>query len=244
MTNGSDLEAALRTPELYPELHDATHPEPERLAEALTTSSFTEAERAHLAACAECRAVVAAALRAEPSNVVSLASRRKRLTAITLTALGAAAAVALVLQDGATPSYQGTKGSAVELEASVSLLVTDAGGRTRVVFDGGQLGTDERLGFRYGDPAGHHATLTIVGYDGQRVHWYYPERSGDTGFPVEAGARSVRMKEDIELDDHRPGMLRVAVAFDAAPVEVAEALAAGRTPKGATVFRLNLREAP
>jgi len=131
--------------------------------------------------------------------------------------------------------------------AAVALLATGPDGGTRNLRGEPTVSRSERLGFRYGNPAGAHATLTILGWDGEQVHWYYPERPGGAAVRLDKGpdARGVRLPFDIALhDEHRPGALTVVAGFDLDPETLAGWLRDGRAldDERLRVFRLTLEE--
>lgn len=206
-------------------------------------ATLTEAQRAHLADCAECRWVLA--LASEGAEVVPLPARGPRWGAVVALAAAVALGVALWPRTAATPEGGLTaRGDEAPLTAEVVFLATDPSGRRRELRDDDAVPVGARLGFVYGNPGGVHATLTVLGWDGERLHRYYPE-VGEAPFAVDRGPQALgrRLPYDIELREaHGPGPLTVAAAFDVDPEALAAALEAGALPKGASVVRLRLTE--
>ncbi len=211
---------------------------------------FGPAELAHLAACTECRTVLALAAQAtaEPGEVLPFTAPAPRRRGNR--SLGWLAAAVVVVGAGLAtwrlvPAESGYthKGSAGELSPEVTFLATDTNGARRDVRERGTVFLDERLGFKYGNPAGRHRTLTVLGWDGERIHWYYPEAEGGAPFQVESGAMAVRLPFDIALrPDHRPGRLTVVGAFDVDPAALAAELRSGETPRGASAVSVEIEE--
>ncbi|MEZ4467574.1 MAG: hypothetical protein R3F43_24805 [bacterium] len=221
----------------------APHPPDERWAEVAEGGlALSAAERAHLAGCAECRAVLAETARLVARPAPAARPRRVWLSAALGLAAAAAAGAFLLLRPPPTPGPDaGTftaRGTDDAAPADVALLATDADGRRRDVADGAHLRPTDRLGVVYGNPAGAHRTLVILGRGADRTHWYYPEGPGQPAQPITSGqaARGVRLPFDVQLDDHPPGPLRIVAAFDADPAAVAAALAAGGPVPGARVL--------
>lgn len=177
----------------------------------------------HLSHCVECRDVLAVA-----ASVAPQPRRTARAWALALVpALAAAAGLALALRPG--PEYV-ARGHEVSERASVTFLAVAADGATRELAGGDTVSQAERLGFRYGNPTGSARTLTILGWDGARVHWYYPDRAGASALVIEGGpdAISQRLGFDVMLaPDHGPGTLALVAAFDREPDALADALRTG-----------------
>lgn len=195
-------------------------------------AAFTTTELEHLARCVECRTVVAL-VTADQQPPESLAAsplgRGLWLAAAAVLAIGAGLAAwpALRGDDGYT-----RKGAGAPLTAEMTLLATGPDGARRDVRDGDVVRLDDRLGFKYGNPDGRHRTLTVVGWDGQQLRWYYPASADGAPHAAEPGLAR-RLPFDVKLDDHRPGTLVVVAAFDADPAKLAADLRAGRAPPGA-----------
>lgn len=252
MTDEKRIDSLLseRAAEVFQREPEGDHLDDELLASRLEHGeALTAPEQAHLANCAECRDVAGHLLRSAPETsavVVPLSSRRDTLAGLAVAASIAALTVLIALPPKRT-DYRGIKGRAKGLTADVSLIVTSADGAKRDVFDGGEIATTERLGFRYGNPKARHRTLTIVGWDGARLHWYYPEKPEEAPPKIAGGekALSIRMPFDVELDDHRPGELTIVAAFDADPRALAEKLKKGAVSRGDGIFVYRLKvEAP
>lgn len=206
----------------------------------------TAAQRAHLVACAQCRDVLGAAAVAVPDTAPE--PRRARpwtwWLAPGLAAACAAAAVVAVpfgpRGDGVVDDVAGyrARGAADQAEAAtVSFLATLPDGRREVLSSGARVPLGARLGFRYGNPAKQARTLTVLGYDGAVVRWYYPQGPGKPAFEIEGGPEVVnsRLPFDIQLAQrHRPGKLTLVAAFDVSPDALAAALRAGAVPDDAT----------
>jgi hypothetical protein len=199
----------------------------ERLADlAESGGSFAPAELAHLARCEEC-ATVAAHLygRREAPNVVPIRPWRRHAPLI-ITALPIAAALVFV---ALTSDDLRSKGGPPPLDADVVVLAVGPDGH-RDLTDGAAVRTGEQLGFRYGNVKGRHTTLTVVGWDGASLHWFYPDEPSGEAFEIrrDPDAQNLRLPFDIKLDaDHPRGTLVVAACFDTAPKAVAETLRDG-----------------
>ncbi|MEQ8280684.1 MAG: hypothetical protein RMA76_39690 [Deltaproteobacteria bacterium] len=196
--------------------------------------ALTAAELHHLARCAECREVHAAL---SQTNVVPL--RRRRLW-LGVAGLAAAAAILIVMRPAEDAGYR-AKGEAQELGvASVALIATSTSGARRDLREGDTIRRGERLGFRYGNP-GDHRTLTVLGWDGDQVHWFYPERASGAPAELESGALNRRLPFDVVIDEELGAELEVVAAFDADPDTLAEQLRSGARPEGVTVFRVQVQ---
>lgn len=187
---------------------------------------LTDEERAHVARCSECAAVVGELIEAHGA-----APKRRRRPAhwarrgATVALIAAATAAVLVF---APRDELRSKGSSEVRSADVALLAIGPDGK-RDLRTGDTIRPGEQIGFKYGNTEGAHGTLTIAGWDGRRMHWYYPESADGAGEPIRGGAdaKSVRLPFDIKVDDdYQPGALRIVAAFDASPAEVAAALRA------------------
>jgi hypothetical protein len=171
---------------------------------------------AHFVRCAECRQVVAVALKEADASARS--RRWVRVVAASATTLALAAGLAIVVTADTDDGLR-RRGERSALAADLTVVAVDSTSRTRELMDGDRVGVNERVGFRYGNPAGRFSTLTVLGWDGERVHWYYPEKAGGAPARIAAGekALSIRLPFDVKLDDHRPGPLWVVSAFDEDP---------------------------
>jgi hypothetical protein len=245
MKEDAELEALLR------EHRFENEPKGEHLADDALAAKidhgepFTELERAHLVSCRECRNIAGMLLRARPSQAEVVPLFQRRSTFAGLAAIAATMALLTWMVSLPPDDDYGRKGSSAQLTAEVSLLATDAAGARRDLASGDRLRTTDRLGFRYGNPAGEHRTLTIVGWDGAKVHWYHPESPRDAAPAIKAGpeAIAVRMPFDVELSDHAPGKLVVMAAFDLDPKLAEEKLASKTRDRGTFFFELEV-EAP
>lgn len=195
-------------------------------------TALSESNLAHLATCAECREVVAIALKeADGSD----RSRRWVLrTVLASTAVAAAAAIGFVALTGETDGYR-SRGADGDLTAEVTFLAVSADGKRRELAKGDSVAKAEQLGFRYGNPEGSHSTLTILGWDGKKVHWYYPAKLGDAAQKIDGGkkAMSIRLPFDVKLDDHDAGKLWLVAAFDTKPADLAKRLERDGPPESA-----------
>ncbi|MEQ9500203.1 MAG: hypothetical protein RIT81_25235 [Deltaproteobacteria bacterium] len=229
-----------RTDAWLREHHDALagdaegeHLDDARLAQiADAGEALTAEELQHLARCAECREVHAALSR---SNVVPL---RRRWVSLGVAGLAAAAAVLIMLRPTEDTGYR-AKGEAHELGvASVALIATSTAGARRDLREGDEIRRGERLGFRYGNP-GDHRTLTVLGWDGYKVRWFYPERASGAAAEIEPGALNRRLPFDVVIDeDFQEGPLEIRAAFDADPDAMAERMRSNARPEGVTVIRV------
>ncbi len=214
---------------------EGEHLDDARLAQiADAGEALTAEELAHLARCAECREVHAAL---SHTNVVPL---RRRRVWLAVAGLAAAAAVLIVLRPVDDAGYR-AKGEGHELGvASVALIATSTAGARRDLREGDTIRRGERLGFRYGNP-GDHRTLTVLGWDKDEVHWFYPERASGAPAEIEPGALNRRLPFDVVIDEELDGWLEVIAAFDADPDAMAERLRSGARPEGVTVFRVRVQ---
>ena len=222
---------------------DDTHLPDERLAAVAEGSRLTPAERGHLGACSECRAVLAEVGALQPTPPVARPRAQAGWVALALGLLGTAAALVVWWRPvGDSRVDSGTyhaRGSDAGLAPEVIVLAHDAAGTRRTLSAGASVRPTDRLGFVYGNPAGVHRTLTVLGWDGARVHWYYPERLGDPPVAVRP-ERSVRLPFDVGLEDHSPGPLTVVAVFDTDPQALARDLAASGPPPHAHVLVLEV----
>jgi hypothetical protein len=194
---------------------------------------LSDRAKLHLASCLECREIIGALLR-ERSKVVELPRRRW------LAGVAIAASIALVSLLMIPDEYRGTKGRTAELSRGVALLAIDARGARRDLEDGSVVRTTDRIGFIAGHPGESEATLTILGWDGKQVHWYYPEKAGDPPHRIASGTIGERLPFDVELSDHAPGALLVAAGFDVDPRALAGMLERGKLEGDLFLFRLTL----
>lgn len=185
-------------------------------------AKLKRAQRSHLSRCHECRdvlGVTVALTRDEP------APRTWRWSWALVPAIAAAAALVLFVRaDPNDVAYQ-PRGVTAPDAASVTFLATDAEGRARDLLPGAQLRVGERIGFRYGNPRGARSTLTVLGWDGDRVHWYYPDAPDKAAHAIEEDALSERLPFDFTVD--APGALRLVAAFDVEPGALAAQLRSG-----------------
>lgn len=203
----------------------------------------TAAQRRHLSECAACRDVLGAAASAVPEAAAPPRRRFDWRFAFAPGLLAAAAGIAIFVLPGDRPDgYARRGGEARYEEASVSVLrIGD--GRREVLGDHARVPLSARLGFRYGNPAGEARTLTVIGYDGAQIRWYYPEGPGEPGFSIQGGAAAVsrRLPFDIRLAErHQAGPLHVWAAFDVEPEAFAAQVRAGGSPKAALHLELVL----
>jgi hypothetical protein len=218
------------------------HLDDQRIAEAIETRArLSDAEIDHLARCPDCREAWIEAARSQPIPVTVLRTWRRLLPRFAAAAAVLAAAIAggVVFQSQQFHS----RGGPTSIDApEIALVATDAHGVERDIRSGAQLSLAERLGFRYGNPRGQHHSLAILGWDGVKVHWYYPAEPSDHGEPIHAEPGTVRLPFDIALfEQHTPGTLTIAAAFDVDPRALADALEHKRVdPKQGQVFELQL----
>lgn len=187
----------------------------------------------HLSECTECRSVVAALLeaRAEQSAQVIPFWRR---AALPILAVAAAVLFAVVVQQpqpkvAPPPSGLHSKGPSPKLKAEVTMLAIQKGQR-RDIRSGDTMMLSEKIGFKYGNPLSEVQTLTLLGWDGSALHWYYPESPEGAPHRLKQGALAmgVRLPFDIHLQDkHKLGTLVVAAAFDSDPKAIAKTLRSG-----------------
>jgi hypothetical protein len=223
------------------------HLDDERLAQAAEgTRPLQRAERAHLSRCAECRDVLAAAAVAAPPAPAQVITPRRWLR-VAVPLIAAAAGALFMVSKASPPSvsseYQvrGKPGGSAEA-ASVTFLATDPDGRRRDLVAGDTVRRGERLGFRYGNPSGAAQTLTLIGWDGQTVHWYYPTEEGGPPAKLQQGPKAQSLR--LPLDDtigpgYKAGRLSLIAAFDADPKALAD-----RVRRGEAVAGLRLRVLP
>lgn len=192
---------------------------------------LTRAERQHLAHCEECRDVLGQGA-ALPQPETSSRWVKWRWPAVFIPTLAAAAGLMFALspRPGPESEYRLRGASEVAEQASLSFVATGRDGRRRVLNPGDAVVLGEQLGFRYGNPAGLAKTLTVLGWDGQTIHWYYPEAEGGAPAPLEGGPAAVnrRLPFDVRLGpDDRLGPLTLIAAFDAPPAVLAADLRKG-----------------
>ncbi len=187
---------------------------------------LTAEERAHVARCSECAAVVGELFEARgaaPKRRRRPAHWARRAAAVGLIAAATAAVLVFAPRDELR-----SKGSSEVRSADVALLAIGPDGK-RDLRTGDTIRPGEQIGFKYGNTEGAHRTLTIAGWDGRRMHWYYPESAAGAAEVIRGGddAKSVRLAFDIKVDDdYQPGALRIVAAFDASPADVEAALRA------------------
>ena len=204
----------------------------------------TAAQRVHLLECLECRDVLGVAAVQVPTSVPEPRWSSWWRWALLPGLAAAAAAAFVVFAPGAErpDGFRSRGGSDRYVEASVSFLRSDATGRA-VLDPGAEVPLSAQLGFRYGNPAGEARTLTVLGFDGDKIYWYYPETAD--GAPVELaqgpGAVSKRLPFDIRLEErHRPGPLDLYAAFDVEPAALAAAIRSGSPPEGTVHLNVQL----
>lgn len=216
------------------------HLDDERLAAVVELRAPLRAEeRTHLAACAECRAVLAEVGREQPAPVIPIFRRRPvwiaAAAAVAAVALLAINVPALLPRDELQARGRGSNADVAEPEASgVALVAVDAAGVRRDLASGARATLSDQLGFRYGNTSGARRTLSILGWNGGHVHWYYPESAAGAPIALESGqaARAVRLPFDIALAErHVAGPLTVVAGFDLDPRSIARALESGEDPR-------------
>ena len=230
------------------------HVAEERIAGALEGRvQLNRREHHHLGRCTECR-YVAAELAPEVTFSEPSASWGDRVRAwlqppvpLLAGALAAIAIVWIVLPQAADDTGYRARGvdEQAVTPASVALVATSTDGMRRDVRSGDALRLSDRIGFRYGNPAGAYSNLTVVGWDGEEIHWYYPEAASHPPQPIRSDpqALGLRLPFDIRLrDKHKAGRLVVVAEFDADPVTVAESLQrnALRARPGRQLFELTI----
>ncbi|MEQ9498056.1 MAG: hypothetical protein RIT81_14390 [Deltaproteobacteria bacterium] len=230
---------------------EGPHIEDTRFAKLVDAAEvLTQREIRHLGRCGACRAVAGSLLETVPARPEVEAepwwSRWWRPVPLSL---AAAALAGLVFVVARSPDTLQTRGNETRDFAAptVAILAKGADG-WRVTDDGQSVALGARLGFRYGNVAGAAKTITVLAYDGARLHWFYPEKAGEPAQALETGedAVNVRLPYDIVLDDeHRAGELTIAIGFDVEPVELASRLKAGEIGDTRSTFvrRLTVKEA-
>jgi hypothetical protein len=196
-----------------------------------------ERERAHLASCFECREIVGQLLR-ERGKVVALPSRGRWVAGLAIAASIALVSIVVVLPE--EKEHRGTKGIATQMSRGIALVAVDREGARRDLSEGGKVRTSERLGFIAGHPEEGASTLSILGWDGEKVHWYFPEKAGAAPYAIEGKKIGVRLPFEIELSDHATGELLVVAGFDVDPNLLARQLETGTLSNDLSVFRLKL----
>lgn len=232
--------------------NEAPHIDDGRFARLVESrGALTRAEIRHLGRCGACRAVAGALLETVPAAVDVEAPARppwwaplfRPLPAV----LAAAAVVGVVALVGLRDDGWGTRGDKPSnFEAPTITILAKSKDGWRVTADGHRVDLGGRIGFRYGNVSGRAKTITVLGWDGRRLHWYYPEKAGAAAHSIEGGASAVnrRLPDDILLDgEHRAGPLTVAVGFDVVPDELARQLEQSKLPKNVFVRKLVLEEA-
>lgn len=180
---------------------------------------------AHVADCAECRAVAIDLVRVEeaaPPNVASLEMHRKNRIALgSAAAVAASIAIAMAVTSG-DPQSGGLRGSE-ELGAEIALAIADA-----PIKDGETIAIGAPAAIRYTNTEGARATLVAVGWDGENVHRYT-----ETPLKMRAGpnARDVAVVIDLSAaNGHRAGPLEIAVGLDRNASQVEDWLRADPRP--------------
>ncbi len=206
------------------------HIEAEQLAAAAAGRlALDETAMTHLASCGECRDILGHAAHLETNTKPTRA--KWWLGLIPVVAVAAAAIVLVPRDDGYT-----SRGDTKTLSSSVTLLITDSAGQVREAQKQDSLRYGDRIGARYGNPE-RFKTLTVLAWDGKKVHWLYPASPSENRLTVEGGpaALSRRLSEDVVIDsDFSLGPLLVVVAFDGDATEMANVLEQGQTPDNMT----------
>jgi hypothetical protein len=206
-------------------------------------------EIAHVAACIECQDVLIHLVRRETPwipNPIRFGFRRPLIFLPAAAALGTLVAF-LALSPLTRDQFLARGRVDAAGEASeVALLATpsDPQKPKHDLHDGDRVALSEHLGFRYGNPSGGHRTLTVLGWDGAVIHWYYPDHPGGAPLALEFGeaAQAVRLPFDIALSEHhRVGELLIAAGFDVAPEAFAARLESGGPwPPDTRLFHLEV----
>lgn len=223
---------------------DEGHLELDALIAIAAGRSLDTAEKEHLLACEECRAVLGALLRSPPHDRAQRWLRR--ILAPRAIAVAAVAAALLIAIDLSPPTeFASRGGAAARFEAASVTVLRDDPGARRVLVDGDALPLGARLGFRYGNPAGEAKTVTILAWDGHKLHWYYPQEPDGAPHRLKRAAVAERLPFDVLLDGaHRAGPLHLWIGLDVPPTELAAAAKANAAvPKGARRLTVRLRGA-
>lgn len=218
---------------LADDVSETPHIEAEQLASvAAGRHKLDEVAMTHLASCAECRDILGHAAQLETREEPS---RAKWWWGLIPVVAAAAAAVVLVPRDDGFTS----RGDTQALKSSVTVLITNSAGVVREAGAKDILHFGDRIGARYGNPEGFK-TLTILAWDGNKVHWLYPASPSENRLALDSGstALSRRLPEDVVIDsDFSVGPLLVVAAFDGDAAEMADVLKQGQTPPGATTVQ-------
>ncbi|MBI2378966.1 MAG: hypothetical protein HYV07_33535 [Deltaproteobacteria bacterium] len=163
---------------------------------------------------------------------------------IAVTTLAAVAFLAGVRTETSREAVEMAKAQTSVRDGSVLLLAVGDNG-LRDLRDQGTIRLDEKIGFVYSNPAGRYSKLTILGWDGEEVHWYYPDSPGQPGESIKGGAaaNAVRLPFDIALGEaHHTGRLTIAAAFDLAPDVLSRGLVSGKLEDlaGVLLFRISV----
>jgi hypothetical protein len=116
-------------------------------------------------------------------------------------------------------------------DADLAFYAIDSAGRSRNLDEGARVSLADRLVFVYGNPAGAHRQLTVLGWDGGAVHWYSPGKEGGTSDSLESGPGAIgrRLPFEVRLaGDHRAGRLAIVAGFDVDPADLASRLRTGK----------------
>ena len=224
MTDQRDVERILGDRDAFGRGVPEPHIPDEVLADLVAgTSKLRDEHLAHLASCQACRDVLGVELIGRSENISVLSWLRRPSAVAATTALAASIAFAVWMD---VPRDHRSKGQAAPLSADVTIVATNAQGLERELSTGARVYLTERLGFRYGNPSGRYQTITVLGWDGQRIHWYYPAAEDEAPPAIRGGkkAMSLRLPFDVKVDDHRPGPLRIVAAFDRSPQKLASDL--------------------
>jgi len=210
---------------LMSDVTDQEHLDDETLAATVNGQHALSIDQLkHLAECSECRAVVIELGREYSQPALRLSPIKTWGRWLWIAAPIAAAVIAMLNIDpnqSSQQDFQHRGAVGATMTAEVAFLVTGEDGVQRDLKAGDSVSLKARLGFRYGNPDGTHKSLTIVGWDGSRLHWYYPETPDGEALTVKTGINH-RLPFDVGLDDHTPGELTIVAAFDLTPEQLAQ----------------------
>jgi hypothetical protein len=234
--------------EVFHGVPDGPHLSDTWLVNAPPIDGIEPEAQAHLLGCVECRAVWRAALEAAVESAPEPARPFRWHRWALRGAVAAGVGVLLTAHFSAeppAPEFVSRGAAQTPREApALSLRAVSAEGQVRDLPDRATVQLRERLGFVYGNADGVARTLTIIGYDGRQLHWYYPDAPGPSGLGIESGpnSRGTRLPYDVALaPDHRLGELVVVGAFDADSSRLAAQLQAGAALDASVmVFRLTV----
>lgn len=229
-----------------------------------TTDELREL-RTHLRECAECRRyydrMVELEQALEQNEPVSRAQEARMLAlgapvlelrarpsswkwkALALAA-GIAAAIALFPPFAAEDKFRSTSGESPTLASEAIFLAIKPGASPRELRDGATLFAGEHLALRYSNTTSEFQSLTVLGWDGEKVQWYYPSSESGSPQAIASGpdARAVALPLDIRVEAE--GALTLVAAFDVTPRHLAEQLKNKTIPRGpkTTVLQLFISE--